>query len=584
MRKQFKSIVSMVLSAAMVVALGSGLQINTKSAAAFGYDLSDEEQVTLYLRQNNSKVFETDPDDESGTLVELPVTQTGIYTLTAEAVDDIEDVAGNYDVKYIGVELGVASIPESLTFQTRMITVKHFEKDGSATVANYDWNATLYHNALKEDTGELRFGVVNNYVPESKADEFALANPFTTNVNGTWTPTDAIDVQQGDLVSFTLEVHTSNEPANWEEEHPYQYTTPEALIGQEAEKRTPTPKTPAPPTPTPNMNATSYNAYIGFQTDNYLYRDPWNKTDSNKYYNHKTQICIAEGGKGRAIDAKITNAEIKENTTYTISISGANMATLKCNDANAKTATQFNMLYVDTDIPLAMKGVSAVNASLKIDGKVVKTGMTLPCKPDADGYYQLMVADAYSEDDGIKNVPYPKENALKTLPTSDIEITFTMKGINFKQDFSTKTIGPKKGKTFTKGNLKYKVTKAATETAGKKKAGKVTVVGLSAKGKKAKSLSVPASVKNTGSYKVTALGKNAFKGAKATKITLGKTIKKIPANAFANCKKLKTLKLNAKLSSVNKKAFKGCKKAIKVSGKSAKVNLKKIKKVYKKAK
>lgn len=586
MRKQFKSLISMVLSAAMVVALGSGLQINTKSASAFGYDLSDEEKITLYLRQNNSKVFETDPNENpNGTLVEMPITQSGIYTLTATAADDIEDVAGNDDVKYIGVELGVKSIPESLNIKTRTLTVKHTNKDGSATVVNYDWNANLYPNGNKEG-GELRLGVVQKYItPNSKTqEEYGLANPFLTNVNGTWTPTEQIDVQQGDLVSFTLEVNTSNEPANWEEDHPYQYTTPAALIGQEAEKKTPTPRTPAPATPTPNMNATSYNAYVGFQTDNYIFRDPWNKADSNKYYKHDTQICISESGKGRGIDAKITNAQMKDNTTYTISISGVNMQTLKSNDSGAKTATQFNMLYVDTDIPLAMKGVSAVNASLKIDGKVVKTGMTLPCKPDADGYYQLMVADAYSQDDGIKNVPYPKENALKTLPTSDIEITFTMQGVNFKQDFSTKTIGPNKGKTFTKGNLKYKVTKVATETAGKKKAGTVSVVGLSKKGKKAKSLSVPATVKNTGSYKVATLGKNVFKGAKATKITLSKNIKKIPASAFANCKKLKSLKLNAKLSKVDKKAFKGCKKTIKIAGKSKKANLKKIKKVYKKAK
>lgn len=584
MRKQFKSIVSMVLSAAMVVALGSGIQINTKSADAFGYDLTAEEQITLTLKQNNSKVFETDPDtNPNGVLTSVVATQSGIYTLTAEAADDVEDVAGNDDVKYIGVELGVKSLPESVSIKPRKLTVKHFAKDGSATVADYDWNGEVYHDGLK-DSNDMRIGVSNKYASAKKADEYALANPFLTNVNGTWTPTDAIDVKKGDLVSFTVEITTTNEPADWEKEHPYQYTTPSALVGEAAVVRTPAPVTPAPPTATPNLNATSYNAYLGFQTDNYIYRDQWHKTDSNKYYNHKTQVAIAEGGKGRAINATIKNAEIKENTTYTISISGVNMKTLKCNDSGSKTATQFNMLYVDTDIPLSMKGVSVVDASLKVDGKVVKTGMTLPNKPDAEGYYQLMLADAYSQDDGIKNVPYPKESALKELPTSDIEITFTLKGVNFKEDFSTKTIGPKKGKTFTKGQFKYKVTKEATSTAGKKKAGKVSVVGLSKAGKKAKKLSVPKTVKNTGSFTVTTIGKSSFKGAKAKQITLSKNIKKIPANAFAKCKKLTTLTLNAKLSSVNKKAFTGCKKAIKIAGKSKKTNLKKIKKVYKKAK
>lgn len=70
--------------------------------------------------------------------------------------------------------------------------------------------------------------------------------------------------------------------------------------------------------------------------------------------------------------------------------------------------------------------------------------------------------------------------------------------------------------------------------------------------------------------------------------SLGKNIKSISAGAFANCKKLSTLKVKAKLTKVAKKAFKGCKKTIKVKGASKKVtkaNVKKLKKSgYKKFK
>ena len=71
------------------------------------------------------------------------------------------------------------------------------------------------------------------------------------------------------------------------------------------------------------------------------------------------------------------------------------------------------------------------------------------------------------------------------------------------------------------------------------------------------------------------------KGAKAKKVTLGKTIKSIPAGAFKNCKKLSKLTLKAKVS-VKKGAFKGCKKTIKVtaaSKKAKKAQLKKLKRV-----
>ena len=139
--------------------------------------------------------------------------------------------------------------------------------------------------------------------------------------------------------------------------------------------------------------------------------------------------------------------------------------------------------------------------------------------------------------------------------------------------------------TFTSGNYKYKVTKAAT-TAAK---GTVKVVGLTKKGAKAKKLNVPATIKKqTAGYKVTAIGAKAFKGSKATAITLNKNIKTIPSAAFANCKKLKTLTVKAKLKKVAKKSFKGCKKKIKVKGASAKVrkaNVKLLKKSgYKKFK
>jgi len=146
-------------------------------------------------------------------------------------------------------------------------------------------------------------------------------------------------------------------------------------------------------------------------------------------------------------------------------------------------------------------------------------------------------------------------------------------------------VGPKVNATFTSGNYKYKVTKAAT-TAAK---GTVKVVGLTKKGAKAKKLNVPATIKKqTAGYKVTAIGAKAFKGSKATAITLNKNIKTIPSAAFANCKKLKTLTVKAKLKKVAKKSFKGCKKKIKVKGASAKVrkaNVKLLKKSgYKKFK
>ncbi len=108
------------------------------------------------------------------------------------------------------------------------------------------------------------------------------------------------------------------------------------------------------------------------------------------------------------------------------------------------------------------------------------------------------------------------------------------------------------------------------------------MAALSDKDKKAGKLSVLTTVAIDGyKYKVTKLGNNAFKNAAAKGVTLGRNITVIPKGAFAGCKKLSTLTVNAKLKSVKKGAFKGCKKKIKVKGgtrKTRKSNIAKLKK------
>ena len=106
------------------------------------------------------------------------------------------------------------------------------------------------------------------------------------------------------------------------------------------------------------------------------------------------------------------------------------------------------------------------------------------------------------------------------------------------------------GDTFQSGKLKYQVTSTKNKT--------VKVTGLVKKN--ATSVSIPATVKIQGtSYKVTAIGKGAFKGSKKlTKATIGKNVKTIGANAFNKATKLKNVNIKGTaLKSVGKNAFKG---------------------------
>lgn len=109
---------------------------------------------------------------------------------------------------------------------------------------------------------------------------------------------------------------------------------------------------------------------------------------------------------------------------------------------------------------------------------------------------------------------------------------------------------------------------------GAKTGSKVTVSGntykvnsgskvtYTAKKKNTATVTVPATVKIKGkTYKVTAIGANAFKGNKSVKkITVSKNITKIGKSAFSGCKKLKTIVIKSKklkASGIAKGAFKG---------------------------
>ena len=121
------------------------------------------------------------------------------------------------------------------------------------------------------------------------------------------------------------------------------------------------------------------------------------------------------------------------------------------------------------------------------------------------------------------------------------------------------------GTTATVSKLKYKVTKnsGSTKTA--------TVTGVS--NKKLKKLTIPATVKIKGeTFKVTAIGNNAFKGnTKATKVTIGKNVTKIGSKAFYGDKAIKTITVKSKsIKTIGAKAYTGVKKTAKIKVPAAK--------------
>lgn len=118
-------------------------------------------------------------------------------------------------------------------------------------------------------------------------------------------------------------------------------------------------------------------------------------------------------------------------------------------------------------------------------------------------------------------------------------------------------ITPKKGTTFTVKNVTYSVTKKAANN--KFTGGEVAYMKQA---KKTKTVTVPKTVTMDGiTYKVTSIGKNAFKNrTDMTTLTITANVNKINNYAFYGCKKLKKITISSttlKKSKIGTKAFTG---------------------------
>lgn len=182
---------------------------------------------------------------------------------------------------------------------------------------------------------------------------------------------------------------------------------------------------------------------------------------------------------------------------------------------------------------------------------------------------------------GIERTDWYDADDINNFITASMKKTSEPKGDDKKDDPkpspSKSDVFPK-GKTFTANGANYKV------TSNVKGAVEVSYVAPAKTNKK--SYTVPATVKLSDgrAAKVTSIAPKAFaKCKKMTKLTVGKNVKKIGANACKGCKKLKKIVIKTsllKMNTVGKNAFGGINK--KATAKVPKKVLKSYKKILKK--
>lgn len=179
--------------------------------------------------------------------------------------------------------------------------------------------------------------------------------------------------------------------------------------------------------------AAKYNAYLSFQTDNYVFREEWDNADyglNGKYntgeaeeydrFEHITAWDVALDGSGlpdpeRWIDlgGTFNDTEIAGNGTYTVSLELGE-------EGFGGAATSFLTLLVSTDIPSRLYDdgyIEFSNVTTKLDS-ASESFFFISTETD---YVRIVIVSTYISavgTDSINNV----------LPQESISITFTVDG------------------------------------------------------------------------------------------------------------------------------------------------------------
>lgn len=174
-----------------------------------------------------------------------------------------------------------------------------------------------------------------------------------------------------------------------------------------------------------NLDTPEYHAYFGFQqTGSWTYRDAWYNPASGldgKFEDGDYNTLFTDGGNAKIDGPVITDAVIKGNGTYTVSLTGIG-GQLPADDGGE---TKTSMVYVSTDMPSAITdSVTFSDVKLIIDGNEIPLAGEPYVNADAqeNGLYQFDLVNTY----------HPEAYTSPSIVSinDSIEIQFTVSGFN----------------------------------------------------------------------------------------------------------------------------------------------------------
>lgn len=166
------------------------------------------------------------------------------------------------------------------------------------------------------------------------------------------------------------------------------------------------------------VKAADYNAYIGVQSETYIFRNGWNDNYGRDDAEHEGYFNRLTGWDGDlAVDYAGTfeDAAITADGTYTVSLTTGEMG--------FGSDGKFNLLFVSTDIPgkAVREGVITISDVTVKFGENGRTQEYGEIKADGD-YVMITILDSYNQ--SSEPVAYTVPGANET-----ITITFTVSGL-----------------------------------------------------------------------------------------------------------------------------------------------------------
>ncbi|MGN1147876.1 MAG: hypothetical protein ACI4TB_05600 [Lachnospiraceae bacterium] len=170
--------------------------------------------------------------------------------------------------------------------------------------------------------------------------------------------------------------------------------------------------------PTVDLNGT-YNAYIGFQTPKFSFRNAFDDASYGRDTDYFNQVTGWDDSNNAVVlPGTFTDVVIAGNGTYTVSVEG-----LSFPDGEFADQDYMNLIFLSTDIPNTGE-ITISDVELKVEGRNVDLASAgAIVSPDSKDYLNILIQNIWNDD--VKEIGY------YVTPVTNMSITFTVSGFAY---------------------------------------------------------------------------------------------------------------------------------------------------------